>query len=239
MAVDDSGGEVDELAVVNARARTQHLKRGIFVDRMTLHQDPLGTFDQRSPAERSLKFVIFGEATQDDVDRALPVLNIVIGHVGKHSPFGGFPEEAWIRGVQERDHGARRFADDLVDQLQRVLGAITQPYERDVGSFPVGHGTDVLDFDLPGYDFVAERGHDLSYQREAVLALVCDQDTQMLSTVRPRLHNWILSHETGRFAGIYAHGETRIRTGDTTIFSRVLYQLSYLAAPAMLARLVS
>ena len=25
------------------------------------------------------------------------------------------------------------------------------------------------------------------------------------------------------------NGETRIRTGDTTIFSRVLYQLSYLA----------
>ena len=27
-----------------------------------------------------------------------------------------------------------------------------------------------------------------------------------------------------------AYGETRTRTGDTTIFSRVLYQLSYLAA---------
>ena len=27
-----------------------------------------------------------------------------------------------------------------------------------------------------------------------------------------------------------ANGETQIRTGDTTIFSRVLYQLSYLAA---------
>jgi hypothetical protein len=27
-----------------------------------------------------------------------------------------------------------------------------------------------------------------------------------------------------------ADGETRTRTGDTTIFSRVLYQLSYLAA---------
>jgi hypothetical protein len=26
-----------------------------------------------------------------------------------------------------------------------------------------------------------------------------------------------------------SNGETRIRTGDTTIFSRVLYQLSYLA----------
>ena len=28
------------------------------------------------------------------------------------------------------------------------------------------------------------------------------------------------------------HGETRTRTGDTTIFSRVLYQLSYLASAA-------
>ena len=27
----------------------------------------------------------------------------------------------------------------------------------------------------------------------------------------------------------FASGETQIRTGDTTIFSRVLYQLSYLA----------
>ena len=30
----------------------------------------------------------------------------------------------------------------------------------------------------------------------------------------------------------FADGETRTRTGDTTIFSRVLYQLSYLAARA-------
>ena len=29
--------------------------------------------------------------------------------------------------------------------------------------------------------------------------------------------------------GRSVHGETRTRTGDTTIFSRVLYQLSYLA----------
>ena len=33
-----------------------------------------------------------------------------------------------------------------------------------------------------------------------------------------------------RFAGASGNGETRTRTGDTTIFSRVLYQLSYLAA---------
>src|SRR5205807_2531404 len=30
-------------------------------------------------------------------------------------------------------------------------------------------------------------------------------------------------------AGVFRSGETRTRTGDTTIFSRVLYQLSYLA----------
>ena len=32
--------------------------------------------------------------------------------------------------------------------------------------------------------------------------------------------------------GLPEDGETRTRTGDTTIFSRVLYQLSYLAAGA-------
>jgi Peptidase family M20/M25/M40 len=34
---------------------------------------------------------------------------------------------------------------------------------------------------------------------------------------------------TGSAVAVPAHGETRTRTGDTTIFSRVLYQLSYLA----------
>jgi hypothetical protein len=33
-----------------------------------------------------------------------------------------------------------------------------------------------------------------------------------------------------RLAALSEDGETRTRTGDTTIFSRVLYQLSYLAA---------
>ena len=32
-------------------------------------------------------------------------------------------------------------------------------------------------------------------------------------------------------------GETRNRTGDTTIFSRVLYQLSYLAKPLQITNL--
>jgi len=39
------------------------------------------------------------------------------------------------------------------------------------------------------------------------------------------------SKKTRRHAGLSRNGETRTRTGDTTIFSRVLYQLSYLAEP--------
>ena len=39
----------------------------------------------------------------------------------------------------------------------------------------------------------------------------------------------------GLFAGISLDGESRTRTGDTTIFSRVLYQLSYLAAPPIVS----
>ena len=35
------------------------------------------------------------------------------------------------------------------------------------------------------------------------------------------------------------NGETRTRTGDTTIFSRVLYQLSYLAASDRCYRLLA
>ena len=41
--------------------------------------------------------------------------------------------------------------------------------------------------------------------------------------------------EPGRFDLRIYGGETRNRTEDTTIFSRVLYQLSYLAARPMLA----
>ena len=40
----------------------------------------------------------------------------------------------------------------------------------------------------------------------------------------------IVTPKSGARAGIFRNGETQIRTGDTTIFSRVLYQLSYLAA---------
>ena len=53
--------------------------------------------------------------------------------------------------------------------------------------------------------------------------------------LRNRPHNSNRSSALGkrrrpRYAGPSGSGETRTRTGDTTIFSRVLYQLSYPAA---------
>jgi hypothetical protein len=42
------------------------------------------------------------------------------------------------------------------------------------------------------------------------------------SPIGPRRHN----DESPAKTGLPGHGQSRIRTGDTTIFSRVLYQLS-------------
>jgi len=78
VAVDHGGREVDELAVIDPRAVAQHLERNTFVDPMAFHQDPLGPLDQRTATERALQIVIFREPAQHDVDRALPILNIII-----------------------------------------------------------------------------------------------------------------------------------------------------------------
>jgi hypothetical protein len=49
----------------------QHPEGVSFVDRMTLHQDALGSLGDRAAAERALEVVILGEPPQDDVDHAL------------------------------------------------------------------------------------------------------------------------------------------------------------------------
>ena len=45
-------------------------------------------------------------------------------------------------------------------------------------------------------------------------------------------HRHAGKNEIQPLSGFAEYGETRTRTGDTTIFSRVLYQLSYLAVAA-------
>ena len=63
---------------------------------MAFHQDALGPLGDRAARECALEIVVLGEAAQDDVDRALPVLALGIGDVGEDAAFGRLPEEARI-----------------------------------------------------------------------------------------------------------------------------------------------
>jgi hypothetical protein len=78
--------------------------------------------------------------------------------------------------VQQSDHRAGGLADDLVDQLKRMLRVRSQPHQRDIGSLQSGHRPHVLDFDLPRDHLMTERGYDRGNERQAILALVCDQN---------------------------------------------------------------
>ena len=65
-----------------------------------------------------------------------------------------------IARVEQDDHRAGGLAHDLVDQLERVLGALPEPDERDVGPLPGGHRADVVDLDLARDHLVAQADHD-------------------------------------------------------------------------------
>lgn len=76
VAVDDGRGEVDQFAVGGPRLVTQHREGCVLVDRVAFHQDPLCPFDRGAAPERALEVVVLGEATQNDVNRALPILDV-------------------------------------------------------------------------------------------------------------------------------------------------------------------
>jgi hypothetical protein len=54
-------------------------------------------------------------------DRALPILIVVVGDMGKHASPGGFRDELLIGFVQQHDYGAGSFLHHLVDQTECVL----------------------------------------------------------------------------------------------------------------------
>src|SRR3954453_9817150 len=60
MAFDDGCRDVGELGVGPARMVAHHLEGLGAVDRVTLHQDALGSLDDRSAAERALEVVVLG-----------------------------------------------------------------------------------------------------------------------------------------------------------------------------------
>ncbi len=119
--VDDRLGGVDERALRAAGVVSEQLERSLFVDRMALHQDPLCTLDDGWALERSLEVAQFGKAPEDDLDRVLPPLRVVVGDVGENAAPCSLDQKRRIRCLQERHHRAGRLVDDLLDHLQGMF----------------------------------------------------------------------------------------------------------------------
>jgi hypothetical protein len=160
------------------------------VDAVALHQDPLGALGQRAASECALQVVVLGEAAQHDFDRALPVIDVVVVDVREHPSLGSLADELGIVGVKQRDHRARGATHDLLDQFEGVVGTLPEADQGDVGSLAHGDGRDVIDLDLSGDHLVPQADHDGRDDRQTLLALVGDEDAQVLrvAVYERRLH---------------------------------------------------
>src|SRR4029077_4957640 len=76
-------GDVGDLPIGSTSVFAKQVEGVLLVQRITLHQDPLGPLGDGSSAERALERVVLGETLQRDVDRALHLLQIRgVGDVG-------------------------------------------------------------------------------------------------------------------------------------------------------------
>jgi GTP-binding protein LepA len=158
----------------------QHLERVLFVDRMALHQDPLGALGKGAALERSFEVTVLGEPPEDDLDRALPVLWVAVGDVGEDAAFCRLDHEFRIRFVQKRNNRAGSFVDDLLDQLERMLRALSEADERYIRLFAGGHRSNLADLDLRCNHLVPEAADDFGDNDQSVLALVRHEHAETL-----------------------------------------------------------
>jgi hypothetical protein len=114
---------MDQLAVGATRLFTQHLKSTVLADGVAFHQDALGAFGQRASSERAFEVLVFGKAAQNDVDRALPVLDRNAGL--RRAPYVGTAAAVNDMGRFER-YDARGLAARLgwhaVEQAVALVG---------------------------------------------------------------------------------------------------------------------
>ena len=85
--------------------------------------------------------------------------------------------------MQERDHGTGRLVDDLVDEVEGVLGAHSQPDERDIGPLACGGGANLGDIHFSSDDLVAEGHDDRGDIGQAIGPFVRDQDAHVLESL--------------------------------------------------------
>jgi len=79
--------------------------------------------------------------------------------VGEDAALGGLLDEGGIARVDQHDHGTGGFAHDLVDQFERVVGALAESDQGDVGPLAGGYGTNVFDVDL-AHDYLVPQVRD-------------------------------------------------------------------------------
>jgi hypothetical protein len=82
--------------------------------------------------------------------------------------------------MDERDHRVGGLVDDLLDQVERMLGALAQADDGDVRPLARRHCSDVVHLDLARDHVVPERGDNRRDEGQAILALVRDQNAHVL-----------------------------------------------------------
>ena len=97
---------------------------------------------------------------EDDVERALELVRLAVREVGEDTALGRLSDEARILDLEHRDHRARRLLDDPRDQPERILGALADGDERDVGRRVGRHRGDVGDLELARDHDMPELLHD-------------------------------------------------------------------------------
>src|SRR5690242_1040049 len=146
-AVDDGVCDVGELAVAVAGVCAEEVEGCAFVEVVAFHEDAFGALDQCAACECAFEVLKLGEAAQDDVEGALQLLGFAVGDVGEDAAFGGFVDEVAVVGLEDRDHRAGCLADDLVDQVERVLAALAQADQRHVRPLTGGERGHICDVD--------------------------------------------------------------------------------------------
>jgi hypothetical protein len=133
VAVDDRCGDVGELATGVLGVVAQHRERRVAVDRVACHQDAPGLFDDGPSPEGSFQLVVFGEALQGDVDRALQFLGGGVARLLRR----GRDRRARRRGALSRsphrlldvdlagDHLVAEPGDDLCQQRKTVVPLVS------------------------------------------------------------------------------------------------------------------
>ena len=91
----------------------------------------------------------------------MQLLFVAVDDVGEDTALGGLVDEVLVPRVEKEDDRAGGVADDLLDQLERMLGAFTEADERDVRVLFAGELGDLVDVELLSDHLVAERAGDV------------------------------------------------------------------------------